>query len=344
MDVLNHTFRTQWKYGREVLGPSGAPGAYDEKAVDSPFVFRHGGRYHMMHVGFDGIGYQTSIAHSDDLLHWEKDAPLFRREELSGWDAGGIAGVWILRENSLQGPPALKKWDGKYWMVYHSYPDAGYEAGPACIGLAYTQDETLRNWTRLEQPVLRWQDGAGWERGGLYKGCLVEHEGRLYLFYNAKDGDRWLWHEQIGLAVSDDMTHWTRLSDRPVVVNGGGWDCAFCADPCVVQYGGEWLMFYYGYDGRHAQEGLARSTDLYRWEKLSAPILCNGEPGSIDELHAHKPSVFEEDGCLYHFYCAVRPSAPGDRAVNPDPTQSDLDTGEYRCITVASSEPFCSAR
>ena len=48
MDVLNHTFRTQWKYGREVLGPSGAPGAYDEKAVDSPFVFRHGGRYHMM--------------------------------------------------------------------------------------------------------------------------------------------------------------------------------------------------------------------------------------------------------------------------------------------------------
>lgn len=25
----------------------------------------------MMHVGFDGVGYQTSIARSNDLLHWK---------------------------------------------------------------------------------------------------------------------------------------------------------------------------------------------------------------------------------------------------------------------------------
>lgn len=30
---------TPFKYGREVLGPSGMAGQYDEKAVDSPFVF-----------------------------------------------------------------------------------------------------------------------------------------------------------------------------------------------------------------------------------------------------------------------------------------------------------------
>ena len=124
--------------------------------------------------------------------------------------------------------------------------------------------------------------------------------------------------------------------------NGIGWDCAFCADPCVGQCGDEWLMFYYGYDGHHAQEGLARSPDLCRWAKLPEPILRSGQPGSIDELHAHKPSVVEKDGRLYHFYCAVRRAAPGDRARNQDPTQSDPDAGEYRCITVASSDPFGS--
>lgn len=47
------------KYGKEVMGPSGVPGAYDEMAVDCPFVFYHNNQYYMMHVGFDGKGYQT---------------------------------------------------------------------------------------------------------------------------------------------------------------------------------------------------------------------------------------------------------------------------------------------
>ena len=331
---------TPFKYGREVLGPSGMAGQYDEKAVDSPFVFWHRGEYHMMHVGFDGVGYQTSIARSNDLLHWKKYPPLFPRKQLSGWDKGGVAGVWLLRENHLHGLPALKKWQGKYWMIYHSYPYAGYEAGPANIGLAYTEDETLQNWTRMPTPILHWEDGGAWEQGGLYKGCLVEDAGRFYLFYNAKECEQWLWHEQIGMAVSDDLLHWQRVFDGPVIANSeNGWDAAFCADPCIVQEGNRWLMFYYGYDGYHAQDGVAYSEDLFHWTKLADPLLRYGNENSIYELHAHKPSVIEKDGCLYHFYCAVRPGRPGDHAKNQDPTVTDRETTEYRCITVATSSP-----
>ena len=34
-------YKTNVKYGKEVMGPSGVPGAYDEMAVDCPFVFYH---------------------------------------------------------------------------------------------------------------------------------------------------------------------------------------------------------------------------------------------------------------------------------------------------------------
>ena len=331
-------YKTPYKLGREVLGPSGIHGQYDEKAVDSPFVFWHNGRYHMMHVGFDGIGYQTALAASDDLLHWEKEFVMFPRGQQTGWDKGGVAGVWILKENDLHGRPTLKKWQGKYWLVYHSYPDAGYEAGPACIGLAYTTDETLREWIRLPEPILRWQYGAAWEQAGLYKGCLVEHQNKLYLFYNAKDSEEWLWHEQIGMATSEDMFNWTRCKDKPIIANTpNGWDSAFCADPCIVQDKDRWVMFYYGYNGEHAQEGIAFSEDLLHWKKENAPILCSGATGSLDELHAHKPSVIEKDGVLYHYYCAVRPGRQDDHAVNADPTQQDGQASEYRCISVATS-------
>lgn len=332
-------YETPHKLGREVLEASGIQGCYDAKAVDSPFVFWHNGRYHMMHVGFDGIGYQTGLAVSDDLLHWEKECVLFPRGQQDGWDRGGIAGVWILKENDLHERPVLKKWQGKYWLVYHSYPNAGYEAGPACIGLAYTTDETLQNWTRLPKPILSWQDGSAWEHAGLYKGCLVEHKDKLYLFYNAKDSEEWLWHEQIGLAVSDDMVHWTRYGNRPIIANTpNGWDSAFCADPCIVWDNNKWVMFYYGYNGENAQEGIAFSEDLFHWHKENRPILCCGEPGSLDELHAHKPCVVEKDGVMYHYYCAVRPGRPEDRALNLDPTQQDCHATEYRCITVATNK------
>ena len=325
-------YQTPIRLGYELLAPSGITGQYDEMAVDCPFVFWHQNRWHMLHVGFDGRGYQTALAHSDDLLHWDKDAPIFSRE-----DGISIAGVWLLKEDHLSSRPTLKKWQGKYWMVYHSYPDAGYEAGPACIGLAFTEDETLRHWTCLPEPILRWQDGAAWEHAGLYKGSLVEHDGRFWLFYNAKDREVWPWHEQIGAAVSDDLVHWERLSENPLVCNTeGGWNAVFCADPYVVRDGNHWLMFYYGYDGRHAQEGLAWSTDLVHWEKLPAPILTHGEAGSLDETHAHKPCVIQANGSLYHFYCAVRPSKSGDPAQNADPTQAGA-VSEYRCITAAVS-------
>ena len=63
-------------------------------------------------------------------------------------------------------------------LRFFSYPDEGYEAGSAQIGLAYTEDESLHHWTRLDKPVLSWKGGDDWERAGLYKGCLIENRNR----------------------------------------------------------------------------------------------------------------------------------------------------------------------
>ena len=51
---------------------SGTEGAFDALAVDCPFVFEHGGTFHLMSVGFDNKGYQTGLARSTDLVHCEK--------------------------------------------------------------------------------------------------------------------------------------------------------------------------------------------------------------------------------------------------------------------------------
>lgn len=321
-------YLTPYKLNRPVLTGSGVAGAFDERAVDAPFVFSHQGRFCMTYIGFDGRGYQTALATSSDLLNWQPEAVLLRRGEGHGWDSANAAGTWLLCEDDLTGPRTLKQWQGRYWLAYHSYPGEGYESGPARFGLAWTTDESLRHWERLPEPFLTPEAGEPWEQGGLYKLCLVQHEGLFYLFYNAKDREAM---EQTGLATSPDLRTWTRHPGNPLVrTTPGAWDSRFRSDPYVVRDGGRWLMFHFGYDGRHAQEGLAWSDDLRHWHQHPEPILKVGPPGSLDSTHAHKPAVIRHQGVLYHYYCACRPHQEGD------PTDNG---GEFRCLTVATSSP-----
>ncbi len=332
--------QTPYRYPHPVLHGSGRAGAFDSKGVDCPFVFLHNGMYHMMYVGFDGIGYQTALAVSEDLLHWSFRGMVLKRQmECDRWDRVGGAGVWMIKESdSIWEIPRLKKIDGKYWLIYHAYPGVGYESGPAEIGLAWTKDERLLDWQLPQAPQLSWRDGADWEQGGLYKSCVVQQDGEYYMFYNAKNQKAEDWTEQIGVVRSSDLQHWKRERQHPVLpVSKGAWDGQFTADPYVVRDQDRWLMFYYGLGEvgadkkRHAQEGLAVSKDLLHWEKAEEPILTYGAPGSIDSGHAHKPAIFYQNGVLYHFYCATRPGQPGD------PANCD---GEYRTICVAASKPW----
>lgn len=313
-DELVKKYVTPYRRRLPVITGSGIPGTFDEKAVDIPFVFWHQGQYHMLYTGFDGISYQSALAVSSDLIHWTFKGMVTRREEEGQhWYSVGAAGTWIVKESDdLYAVPRLKKIDGRYWMVFNSYPQKGYEEGPAELGMAWSEDENLLDWHFPDKPFLSWKDGAEWERGGLYKSCIIEKDGRWYLFYNAKNEDD-CWIEQTGVAVSDDFIHWERLQREPVLrVEAGNWDERFLSEPCIVRDGEYWLNFYFGFDGVHAQEGFAVSKDLIHWEKAEKPILPYGEEGAYDSRHAHKASVIAVNGVLYHFYCGVRPRQEGD--------------------------------
>lgn len=338
-------YLTPFKYSEPVLTGSGREGAFDEKSVDIPFVFWHNGQFYMLYTGFDGIGYQSALAVSDDLLHWKHKGVILKRNLSSDrWDRIGGSATWMIKESdSLWDVPRLKKADGKYWMVYHSYPNTGYEDGPAEIGLAWCTDEELLDWHFFEEPVFSWKDGEEWEAGGLYKACIIQKDSKWFLFYNAKNkGARWI--EQTGMAVSEDLKDFVRCRENPVLkVTPGSWDERFVSDPYIVQDGECWVNFYFGLgnvdadgnpypDGHgHAQEGLALSEDLIHWEKVREPILTYGGPGSNDSGHAHKASIIYYEGVLYHFYCATRPWKAEDPAKIYE---------EFRTICIAASKPF----
>jgi predicted GH43/DUF377 family glycosyl hydrolase len=322
-------FRTPYKYGKLVLEASGVAGTFDEKSVDDPFVFRHQDEFRMLYIAFDGTGYQTGMARSRDLLHWERMGCVAPRDPNSKWTKYNLALACIVRENGLTAQGRLKKVHGRYLGAWNAYPSAGYEEGAAVIGLAWSDD--LLHW-ELTDPILFPADGAPWEHGGLYRPNLIEQDGVFYLFYNAKTdrlpkAEGGGWREQSGVAVSHDLKTWKRYEGNPILTNGdaSSRDARFASNPFVVRHKHLWGMYYFGFDrAGKARELLALGRDPYHFSKVDEVMIDVGAPGAVDETFAHKTSVIWHEDALYHFYCAVSHKWPH----------------EVRGISVARSRAF----
>ncbi len=325
------SYRTPFKYPRLILSATGVKGDFDERAVDDPIVFRANNEFNMLYIGWDGIGYQTGLATSPDLIRWTRKALVAPRDPASKYTRFNLALSSILRDKNLHSRGDALKFDGRYLGAWNAYPSAGYEEGAAIIGLAWSHD--LLHW-ELTEPILLPQDGAPWEHGGLYRPDLLLHEGTYYLYYNAKTdtlpkSEGGGWHEQSGVATSRDLKTWTRYPGSPILTNGShdSRDARFASNPYVIKNGSQWAMFYFGLGyqrpGR-ACDMIALGTDPLHFTKSSEILIDTGAPGAIDETFAHKPSVIYHDGALYHFYCAVSGKWPD----------------ETRGIAVARSKPF----
>ncbi len=311
-------FRTPYKYGKLVLSATGGKGDFDEKSVDDPIVFYAGGQFRMLYIGFDGVGYQTGLATSSDLVTWKREACVGRRDPASKWTKYNLALSSILRNKNLGSRGEAIKIDGRYLGAWHAYPNPGYEEGAAVIGLARSSD--LLHW-ELTEPILLPGDGAPWEHGGLYRPDLMQYKGTFYLYYNAKTDplpktEGGGWHEQTGVATSRDLKNWTRYAGNPILRNGaqGSLDDRFSSNPYVIQHRDVWGMYYFGLSSRtrKAVDLLALGHDPFHFEKTDEVTIDTGAPGSIDEVYAHKPSVISHKGVLYHFYCAVSGKWPND--------------------------------
>ncbi len=297
-------FRTPYKYPKLILSPTGTKGDFDERSVDDPIVLFANGVFNMLYIGWDGIGYQTGLATSPDLIHWTRKALVAPRDPASKYNKYNLALSSILRDKNLRSRGDALKVNGRYLGAWNAYPSAGYEEGAAVIGLAWSDD--LLHW-QLTDPILTPQDGAPWEHGGLYRPDLMLHRGTYYLYYNAKtdtlpETEGGGWHEQTGVATSTDLKHWTRYSGNPILHNGprgsatyptahplsrkspatpDARDSRFASNPFVVQNGSDFAMFYFGFGyqrpGR-ACEMLALGSDPYTFVKSMEILIDTGTP------------------------------------------------------------------
>lgn len=309
MQKIYEQVKTPFKYGL-VIAP-----ADNSKKVDCPTVFRKGNKWLMSYLVFNGRGYETWLAESRDLLHWETKGRMMSFSDTSNWDNNQKAGYVALEDYKWGGSYELQKYDGKYWMSYFGGHDRGYEKGSLAIGIAYSDKNpaTVHEWERLDHPVLtpRDKDVSWWDNHVQYKETVIWDKLKLtghpfVMYYNANGDslDKKRGAERIGMATSDDMVHWARFGKNPVLNHGPG----ITGDPWIQKIGDVYVMFYFGAFWKTGPGGVfnrfACSYDLVNWTDWTGEKLIQAsEP--YDNEFAHKSCVIYWKGVVYHFYCAV---------------------------------------
>lgn len=303
MEEVYEKVKTPFKYGIVFQHPD------TTKMIDSPTIFRENGLWYMTYIVFDGKGYETWLAQSEDLLHWESKGKILSFTE-GTWDANQKAGYPALVNTEWGGNYEVEKFRDRYWMTYLGGSSSGYEAGTLKVGLASSPTLTeVRYWNTAHEPLLSPEDGdARWfEDKTIYKSYVIRdrdlHTGYPFvMYYNAK-GDT-AEYESIGMAVSEDLKTWKRYGKNPVITKHEG----ICGDAQIVKMGNLYVMFYFGAFWKPgAFERFAVSYDLVHWTDWDgADLVAPSEP--YDRQYAHKPWVIKWKGIVYHFYNAV-----GDR-------------------------------
>jgi predicted GH43/DUF377 family glycosyl hydrolase len=312
MQKIFEEVKTPFKYGL-VMAP-----ADDSHKLDCPSVFRKDKKWFMTYLVFDGRGYETWLAESTDLLHWESMGRILSfSSDTTRWDCHQKAGYIGLQDSKWGGSYQLQKYDNKYRMSYIGGGSKGYEAGALSIGIANTEKNpsTLHEWNTSDKPVLTATDKnvRWWENRKLYKSTIIWDKAKtsgypFVMYYNAngdsaKNNIKTRWYERIGMAVSDNMVDWKRMPEEPLVHHPKG----ITGDPVIQKIGDVWVMFYFGafWEGRtDAFNRFACSYDLVHWtDWAGSDLIAPSEP--FDEKYAHKSFVVKWKGVVYHFYCAV---------------------------------------
>lgn len=300
MDSVYQEIQTPHKYGIVLKHPD------TTKMVDSPTIFRQDNSWYMSYIVFDGQGYETWLAQSEDLLHWETLGKLLSFTK-NTWDANQKAGYMALVDIDWGGTYEMSPHKGKYWLSYLGGATEGYEKGMLGVGMAHqTAPNKAMEWERLAEPVLLPEDdNARWfETDKIYKSSVIRdtenHTDYPFLmYYNAK-GDT-ATYESIALAGSQDMIKWERIGEEPLITRRAG----ICGDAQIVRMGDLYVMFYFGAFWKPgAFERFACSYDLVHWTDWQGPDLI-APSEDYDQTYAHKPWVIKWEGVVYHFYNAV---------------------------------------
>lgn len=232
-------------------------------------------------------GWSIGVAASANLVDWTK--------------VGEVAGEGPLEAKGFCAPGAIVL-GGRVHLFYQTYG-----GGPRDAICHAWSDDGLRFHRNPTNPIFR--PTGDWNCGRAIDADVIEHQGRLLLYWATRDPEFKIQMQGVAAAPIDSdfaREKWTQLNlDGPILKPELPWERRCIEAAAMARHGGRLFMFYAGgYNNEPQQIGVAASDDGVRFTRLSdKPFLPNGPPGAWNSSESGHPFLFQDDdGRDYLFY------------------------------------------
>ena len=197
-----------------------------------------------------------------------------------------------------------------YLQAPRSLGDANQRHWHTTIGHAVSRD--LIHWEVLEDALQPAKEGA-WDDYTTWTGSILKHRDTWYMLYTGTRRAEKGKIQRIGLATSDDLLHWVKNTDNPLIpidprwyelLDLNVWYEEVWRDPCLFELNGKFHTFITARsksgeaDGRGVI-GHAESDDLIHWH-IQEPITKPGEFGYMEV-----PQLIHENDRWYLFFSVI---------------------------------------
>jgi len=191
-----------------IISPQGD--GWESAGTFNPAVIRHRGKFVMLYRAQDKNGTsRLGYAESTDGLHFTRRSQPALSPEADYEKDGGLE------------DPRLVKFGDTYYLTY-----TGYKKKDAQLCLATSKD--LVHWQR--QGVILPAYKGHWNVGWTKSGAIVPEKinGKYWMYFLGTSADK---TDQMGLASSTDLIHWTEATDVPVLPRRPGQFDSRVAEP-----------------------------------------------------------------------------------------------------------------
>ncbi len=218
----------------------------------------------------------------------------------SGWKESQINDPLIVRD--VQNRDKL--------IMFFTGMAAPTALGKFSIGLATADLSNPFVWTENpSNPVLTPSEKGHWDDWWVWATDCHIINNEYYLFYIGVN-HRFSTYK-IGLAVSPDGFHWTRMNKgKPILIPTK--DEIHVAYPSLIFENNMWYMFYQWRDNKGPAgvrlATLAEGSAWNKWKKSKIPILSRGPPGSFDDKYIEGQQILKIGSkyvLLYHAFNGV---------------------------------------
>jgi beta-1,2-mannosidase len=177
-----------------IISPQGH--GWEAAGTFNPAVILHRGKFVMLYRAQDNNGTsRLGYAESSDGIHFTRRLQPVLSPEAAYEKDGGVE------------DPRLVKFGNTYYLTY-----TGYNKKDAQLCLATSKD--LLHWQR--QGVILPAYKGHWNVGWTKSGAIIPEKinGRYWMYFLGTSADK---TDQMGLASSTDLIHWTEAADLPVL-------------------------------------------------------------------------------------------------------------------------------